>query len=141
VPGSSHKNHAGRNDSPRDHERRYPAARPNSLQNHVAGQLEHNVSGKEHSRGKPVTRIAQTESRLNLKRRETNIDSIQVGDYVKKKQKGNEPPCDLGDDGSIQVNGGGIRCRISQEPHTECGDFSINRSVIRIKVQCGTQFR
>jgi hypothetical protein len=134
VPGSSYKNHTGGNDSPRDHERRYPAARPNSLQDDVAGQLEQNVSGKEHSRGKPETRIAQTESRLNLERCETNIDPIHVGDYVKKKQKGNKPPCDLGDDGSFQVNGGGIRGRISQELHTECGDSSINRSVIPIQV-------
>ena len=97
------KNHRRRNNSPDHHDYSDPLARANPSQRQVAGHLKKEISRKEDARAQTIDFIAEAQLPLHLKGGKTDIDSIQVGDDIKQKQEGQQPPGKLGDDSGAEV--------------------------------------
>ncbi len=79
-------------------------ARAKAGQREIAGHLEKEVSGEEDSRAQTVDFVAESQLPFHLQGGKSDVDSIQVGDDVKNKQKGQQPPGKLGDDFRAEVN-------------------------------------
>src|ERR1700731_2116467 len=76
-----------RQDSPGDHDPRYPNPRPDLFQDHVARHLKDEIAPVEHSDGEPEGAGRHIEVAAHREPGEAHIDAIGVGKNVGKDTK------------------------------------------------------
>jgi hypothetical protein len=92
-----HEGH--RNGPPHDHDASNPHARADTLQNQIARHFEDKVADEEQARAHAIHAAEygriHIENRLQLKLGKANVDAIDIGDNIAKKQQRDEPAGDL----------------------------------------------
>ena len=77
-------------------------------QRQIAGHLEKEISGEENPRAQTIDFVAESQLPFHLQGGESDVDSIQVGDDVKEKKEGQQPPGKLGDDFGAEVSSASV---------------------------------
>ncbi len=90
--GALHKHHGSRHEAPRDHDAGNPPARSHPVKNEITRHLEQDVPDEEDTCPKPVHRVAETKVLIHLKRREADVDAVQVGDDIKEEHERDDTP-------------------------------------------------
>src|SRR6516225_8097412 len=89
--------HRRRDHPPKQHQKGDPWAGSDASQNDVARHLKQKISSEENTRAKTVDRVAEAQLVFHLKGGEANIDTVQIGDDVKKKKKRHKAPAEFGE--------------------------------------------
>ena len=106
-----HEHHRDRQDAPRDHDARDPAARADAHEDQVARHLEQRVADEEDAGAEAVDGGAEAEVGVHLQRREADVDAVEPGDDVEQQQERQEPPPDLGQRRAAELRRGLARAR------------------------------
>ncbi len=79
-------------------------SRAKASQREIARHLEKEISSEENSGTQAIDFVAESQLSFHLEGGKSDIDAIQVGDDVEKKQERQQPPRKLGDDVGAEVN-------------------------------------
>ena len=95
-----HQAHARSDDAPGDHDAGDPEPRTDLAEEQIAGQIKKPLAEKENPRTCAVDRGREHQIAAHLERCEPDIDPIQVGQDIQKKDVGDDVPADLGKESS-----------------------------------------
>ena len=101
------EHHRRRHQPPRNHDAGDPPPRADAREDDVARNLERHVAQKEDAGAEAVGPRGKPERLIHLQRGESDVDSVEVGDDVEKKEKGNQAP----------ANPRGRGCKIGRGRH------------------------
>jgi hypothetical protein len=86
--------HRDRDDPPQDRDPRDPDTGADAGQREVAGHLEQEIAEKENPGAGTEHLAGQPKRRIHLQRREADVDAIEVGDEVHRREERNQPAAD-----------------------------------------------
>ena len=103
--GAADEHRRRRHQPPRNHDARNPPARADAGEDDIARNLEGHVAQEEDACTEPVGPRRKSERLIHLQRCEPDVDPIQVGDDIQKKEERNEPSLNPRRRGSEIVGG------------------------------------
>ena len=135
--GRIDEGHAGRYDSPGNHDDGDPATRPETQENEVGRDFEESVADEEKSSANAVNRAREAELPLHGKCGEAEIHAVKIRTDIEQEEKWNEPPKDAAHDAGGVDDGGllGIRHVRSTVPERMQGwEGQLEKQVLRLRV-------
>src|SRR5204862_1066319 len=91
-----YEHHRRGDDSPGHEDPRHPDARTDALHDEIAGYFENEISDEENSRSQSEYLRIEVQCLIELKRRKSDVDPIQVRHDVQQEHERDQAPRELG---------------------------------------------